>query len=149
VELLTLRKLLIPPGEVLLHVRDVMQSHFQFPVLILGTAMFNTFYFVGALVVSWVTYATLTIQNDNALGIPICLQCFAAGVVLMLALWIPESPRWLLAHDRHDVALTMLAKYHGNGDRNSPIVQLEIKEMAADTALKALISLVGLSTSVQ
>jgi hypothetical protein len=98
--------------------------------------MFNTFYFVGALVVSWVTYATLTIQNDNAWRIPIYLQCFAASIVLVSAPFIAESPRWLLAHDRHDDALNMLALYHGDGNRDSPIVRLEIAEMVADISLE-------------
>src|SRR6266536_5167119 len=100
--------------------------------------MFNTFYFVGAFVVSWVTYATLTIQNNNAWRIPIYLQCFAAGIVLISAPFIAESPRWLLAHDHHEDALNMLAKYHGDGDRNSVIVRLEIEEMVADISLEGV-----------
>lgn len=40
-----------------------------------------------------------------------------------------ESPRWLMANDRYDEAIAVLAKYHGEGDANHPIVQLQMKEM--------------------
>lgn len=39
-----------------------------------------------------------------------------------------QSPRWLLAVGRGDEALAILAKYHGDGDANSPLVVLEWKE---------------------
>ncbi|KAL1966253.1 hypothetical protein VTN77DRAFT_4606 [Rasamsonia byssochlamydoides] len=100
------------------------------------TSMFNTFYFVGAFVVSWVTYATLDIQSDYAWRIPIYLQCFASGCILLAAPFITESPRWLLAHGRREDALAMLTKYHGEGDPESPIVKLEMEEMTADINLE-------------
>jgi hypothetical protein len=34
-----------------------------------------------------------------------------------------------MSHSEHDKALDVLAEYHGEGDRNSPIVQLEYREM--------------------
>ena len=40
-----------------------------------------------------------------------------------------------MANDRHEEALTVMAKYHGEGDRNSPIVQLEYREMLEDISL--------------
>ncbi|KAM0130931.1 hypothetical protein ACHAP3_007158 [Botrytis cinerea] len=40
-----------------------------------------------------------------------------------------DSPRWLVANDRHEEALNIMAKYHGEGDRSSPLVQLELCEM--------------------
>ncbi|QSZ31003.1 hypothetical protein DSL72_000564, partial [Monilinia vaccinii-corymbosi] len=40
-----------------------------------------------------------------------------------------QSPRWLIANDRHEEALDIVTKYHGEGDRNSPLVQLELREM--------------------
>jgi len=34
-----------------------------------------------------------------------------------------------MANGHHEEALDVMAKYHGEGNRNSPIVQLEFKEM--------------------
>ena len=40
-----------------------------------------------------------------------------------------------MANDRHEEALDVMAKYHGEGDRNSPIVQLEYREMLEDISV--------------
>lgn len=37
-----------------------------------------------------------------------------------------------MSRDKHEEALNVLAEYHGEGDRNSPIVQLEYQEMLED-----------------
>ena len=37
-----------------------------------------------------------------------------------------------MSHSKHEKALDVLAKYHGEGDRNSPIVQLEYREMLCE-----------------
>lgn len=43
-----------------------------------------------------------------------------------------QSPRWLISQDRHEAAIQVLAEYHGDGDRNAPIVRLEYREMVED-----------------
>ncbi|KAF3181594.1 hypothetical protein TWF225_006635 [Orbilia oligospora] len=94
------------------------------------TGVYNTFWFMGAIPASWVTYGTgLHLPNsDQCWRIPLYLQCVFSGFVLIFSLLLPESPRWLFANDRHDEALAVLAKYHGEGDPNDPIVQLQIRE---------------------
>ena len=37
-----------------------------------------------------------------------------------------------MANGRHEEALDVMAMYHGEGNRDSPIVQLEFKEMMED-----------------
>ncbi|RDW89667.1 putative MFS lactose protein [Coleophoma cylindrospora] len=46
-----------------------------------------------------------------------------------------SSPRWLIANDRHDEALQVMAKYHGEDNPESPIVQLELREMMEEISL--------------
>lgn len=94
------------------------------------TGVYNTFWFMGAIPASWVTYGTglHLIESDACWRIPLYLQAIFSGFVLIFSLLLPESPRWLFANDRHDEALAILAKYHGEGDPNDPIVQLQIRE---------------------
>lgn len=42
---------------------------------------------------------------------------------------MPESPRYLMAKDKHDQALEILAKYHANGNVHHPTVQFEYREI--------------------
>ena len=54
-----------------------------------------------------------------------------------------QTPRWLIANDRTDEALVIMAKYHGEGDRQSPIVQLEYEEMRRELSCLVLTILFG------
>lgn len=48
----------------------------------------------------------------------------------MCIVWLlPESPRWLLANGRDDEARALLARFHGGGDPNHPLVDVEWKEL--------------------
>jgi len=57
-------------------------------------------------------------------------------IVLVFVLFLPESPRWLVSRGRVSEAQDILAKYHGEGDPNHPIVRIEMEEMevAIETA---------------
>ena len=58
------------------------------------------------------------------------------GFILLGGLFfLPESPRWLIANDRHEEALDTMARFHGEGNRDSPIVKLEYKEMVEDISV--------------
>ena len=39
--------------------------------------------------------------------------------------FLPESPRWLIANGRDQEALDFLARYHGGGRKDDPVVRLE------------------------
>jgi len=93
------------------------------------TGMYNTFWFVGGIPASWVLYGSSDLPGNISWRLPIWLQAVASGGVLLGSLLCPETPRWLIAHDRHEEAIQVLAYYHGEGDRNSPIVHLSYREM--------------------
>ncbi|KAF2254899.1 general substrate transporter [Trematosphaeria pertusa] len=99
------------------------------------TGIFNTFWFVGGIPGTFVPYGTSTMNGTQAWRIPVWLQMVFAGVVLFCSPFLPETPRWLIANDRHEEALNTMAKYHGEGSRESPIVQLEYKEMVEDISV--------------
>ncbi|GAW03203.1 general substrate transporter [Lentinula edodes] len=58
--------------------------------------------------------------------------------ILVSFVWfLPESPRWYVSAGKVDKAAEVLAKYHGNGDVNAPLVQLELKEFEESIKLDA------------
>ncbi|KAL7621961.1 hypothetical protein AAE478_007462 [Parahypoxylon ruwenzoriense] len=94
-----------------------------------ATGFYNCGWFGGSIPAAAVVYGCNLIDNDFSWRIPIILQAFAC-IIVMLGVWfIPESPRFLMANGREEEAVAFLAKYHGNGDRSSRLVQLEVEEM--------------------
>ncbi|KAI5861407.1 general substrate transporter [Durotheca rogersii] len=94
-----------------------------------ATGFYNCGWFGGSIPAAAVVYGCNWIDNDYSWRIPLILQAFACVIVMASVRFIPESPRFLIANGREEEAIAFLAKYHGNGDRNSKLVQLEIEEM--------------------
>jgi len=94
-----------------------------------AVGFYNCGWFGGSIPAAVITYGCNFIDSNNQWRIPFICQCFASVIVIIAIWFIPESPRWLMAHDRTDEAVAFLAKYHGNGDPNARLVRLEIEEM--------------------
>jgi sugar porter (SP) family MFS transporter len=93
------------------------------------TTIYNCLWNVGALIVAWVSFGTNYIPNDWSWRIPALLQAIPSVIQLAFIFWVPESPRFLMAKDKHEQALNILAKYHANGDVNNATVQFEYREI--------------------
>lgn len=74
------------------------------------------------------TYACTKTVGAAAFRIPLGLQLMPPLFILTGAIFIPESPRWLTMQGKKETASRILAKYHGGGDVNHPMVQLEMRE---------------------
>lgn len=98
------------------------------------TGLYNTFWFLGGIPATWVAFGAASIDSDLSWRLPVWLQIVASGLVLLGCLFCPETPRWLVSHDRHEEAIRVMARYHGEGDRNSPIVLLTYREMIEEIA---------------
>ncbi|KAK9475180.1 putative lactose permease [Dipodascopsis tothii] len=99
------------------------------------TGMYNTCWYIGSIIASWVAYGCAYVDSDYAFRIPIWCQLFTSVFIVAFAFFIPESPRWLMAQGRIDEARHILAEYHGEGDANNPIVSMQINEMYAQISV--------------
>ncbi|RXG46667.1 hypothetical protein VDGE_08212 [Verticillium dahliae] len=98
--------------------------------------MYNNFWWLGNILAGWTTYGSnLHLDNSWAWRTPTVIQAGLPGIVMALILFFPESPRWLISHDRAEEALAILAKYHGDGNANAPVVQLQYHEIVEDNKL--------------
>lgn len=90
----------------------------------------------GMILAAGICFGTNNIPGNMSWRIPSWLQAVPSLIQLVLCLFIPESPRWLIAHDRHDEAFTILAKYHAEGDTESDFVKAEFAHMRATLELE-------------
>ncbi|KAJ4373200.1 hypothetical protein N0V83_003493 [Neocucurbitaria cava] len=94
------------------------------------TTIYNTLWYVGAILAAWTTYGTLNnISSDLSWRLPTGLQCAMPGIQLLSIYLLPESPRWLISKNKHSDAKKMLTKYHGNGADND-FVNWEYNEIS-------------------
>lgn len=100
------------------------------------TTVYNCLWNVGALFVSWLAFGTDYLYSDWSWRIPALLQAFPSIIQLAFIWWVPESPRFLIAKDRHEEALQILGKYHANGNTQDPTVQFEYREIKETLAME-------------
>ncbi|CRK24012.1 High-affinity glucose transporter like protein [Verticillium longisporum] len=87
---------------------------------------------VGALFAAWFSYAMtvgVSDDNENQWRISLGLQNIPAGVLALLIMLFPESPRWLIDHGKAEDGLKTLAKLHSNGNVNDAWVQAEFAQI--------------------
>lgn len=94
---------------------------------------------LGSLIAGWVTYGTFRMTDSSwSWRIPSVLQCFFSLIQVILSLFAPESPRWLIYQGRRQEAMDVLTKYHGYGDRDSRLVRFEMAEITATLEMEKL-----------
>lgn len=81
-------------------------------------------------------YACSKSPGELAFRLPLSLQILPPLIIMTGAFFIPESPRWLTMWGKKERAAEILAKYHGGGDPNHPVVQLELREFESSIELQ-------------
>lgn len=93
-------------------------------------------FYLGSILATGVAYASSKSPGELAFRLPLSLQIVPPLLIFIGALFVPESPRWLTMWGKQDQAAGILAKYHGGGDLNHPLVQLELHEFEANIELQ-------------
>ncbi|KAG7094843.1 hypothetical protein E1B28_005652 [Marasmius oreades] len=83
----------------------------------------------GILIQYFIQFGCSDIDGTASFRIPWGLQMIPAIVLFFGMTFFPESPRWLMDHDRDEEALQILADLHGGGDKNNELVRLEFEEI--------------------
>ncbi|KAI7789043.1 sugar transporter stl1 [Diaporthe eres] len=83
----------------------------------------------GVMTAYWVDYGMSYVDNHAQFRFPLALQCLFAVLTIALMLVLPESPRWLIAQDRHDDARQILVALLPNKRPDEDFVNREMAEI--------------------
>ncbi|OJJ67268.1 hypothetical protein ASPBRDRAFT_59251 [Aspergillus brasiliensis CBS 101740] len=86
----------------------------------------------GVMTAYWVDYGMSYVVNDAQFRFPIALQILFAVITLAGAIVLPESPRWLIAHGRHQEARHVIWAVQPNArliDEDDDAVTADVTEI--------------------
>jgi sugar porter (SP) family MFS transporter len=78
----------------------------------------------GILLVYWIDYAFVKHTSSYAWRVPAVLQCVILIGILILLTLIPETPRWLAAHDHPEECLSVLARIADTSEADPEVQRL-------------------------
>ncbi|KKK16915.1 hexose transporter protein [Aspergillus rambellii] len=93
------------------------------------TTIYNTTWYLGAIIAAWLTFGTNNIPNNWSWRAPTIVQAVPSVLQIFFIWFVPESPRFLIYKGQHEKALKVLADCHANGDQEDEVVQLEMNEI--------------------
>lgn len=91
-------------------------------------ALYNTLWLSGAIIASGAARGSLALEGNASWRLITWLQALCSGIIVLMCMLLPESPRWLFVNGKRDKARDMLTKYHANGNPDSPWVALQMHE---------------------
>lgn len=89
----------------------------------------NSYYILGMVIASWVNFGTSYMTGSWGWRLPYILQVPMAVYILIAVQFVPETPRFLISKGKEAEALQFLARFHGNGNADDPLVAFEFEEM--------------------
>lgn len=91
---------------------------------------------LGICIVYWVDYGYSGHSDSFAWRVPVILQCIFLFPMLLLVAVLPESPRWLVAHDRPGESLAVLRQLKRGQQDDETVLALhaDIVKIAAEEA---------------
>lgn len=84
----------------------------------------------GQLLAAWITFGTASMVGSSwTWRLPSALQAVSSLFQLILSIFVPESPRWLVENNHPAEARQILLKYHAEGNAESPLLAFEISSI--------------------
>lgn len=77
---------------------------------------------------NWMTYGFSFVGGPISWRFPLAFQIVFIVILYLTVPWLPESPRWLIAHEYEDEAFSILADLEGK-DSNDPYILQQHKEI--------------------
>ncbi|KAG9605813.1 putative sugar transporter, partial [Aureobasidium melanogenum] len=93
-----------------------------------ATAYCNTFWFTGSIIAAGCVRGALNLSGNSSWLVPVWVQMACPLIICLFVWFIPESPRWLYVNNKQDSAIATLTKWHGQGNRDSAWVKLQLSE---------------------
>ncbi|CAH7676241.1 general substrate transporter [Phakopsora pachyrhizi] len=92
----------------------------------------------------WIDYGmTKHFTSSIAFRFPIGFQLVLIIPIFMLTFWVPESPRWLMFHNRSSEALDIVARLEDKFDTQDIDLQTKFKEIEANVLYEKSIQVKG------
>ena len=90
----------------------------------------------GLMLAYWINYGFYFIHSSAQWRFPLAFQLVFAIYIMVVAPWLPDTPRWLMRHRDTAQGLAVLAKLRGR-DEKDELVQMEKEEILEAIAIES------------
>ncbi|SJL14571.1 related to sugar transporter [Armillaria ostoyae] len=88
---------------------------------------FSSMNIAGYALSNWITFGLSYVEGSISWRLPLAFQLVFSIILLGTIPWLPESPRWLLAHGHEEQGAAILAALEGDHVKPTDIVIIERK----------------------
>ncbi|OAG42299.1 hypothetical protein AYO21_03467 [Fonsecaea monophora] len=89
----------------------------------------------GLMIAYWINYGFFFVHSSAQWRFPLAFQLVFAIYIMLVAPWLPDTPRWLMRHRSPEEGLAVLARLRGR-DEKDRVVQTEKNEIMEAIAIE-------------